>query len=335
MQNLTKELVENFTKEARYIEKRKLATHIDITTGESIWEMISRPDIMHVTTKEICLLAFKHGGFIAGGLARWALTSSMTAKERFSYVRNGGDIDLFFNTKQGWIDFLDELCNTEFIKYANLSPGKLAVDLKSGDINLSKMPTIQAIGCVFGTPQQVLSSFDFVNCMAAFDDKNLYYASNLLQLEKDKILGIVSWQSHSTLSRIKKYVRKYGYQSGVDMCENRVEQLCDEISKRPERFAQYYTQKWVEFLNDQNYSNFLEQSLRNDLIVCAVLPHDDNTNNFSLLLNKQFDVLKTEILCGSYQYTIDHLSRREQDIILLDDEVVQSTFNSEEYCWTF
>jgi hypothetical protein len=343
MQNFTKQIVEQFTANTKIIEKRKLATHIDIVTDKSLWDEISKPGIMHPMTKEICLLAFKHGGFIADGMARWALTSTMTAKERAAYVFNGGDIDLFFRTKQGWIDFLDEMCdesNVSYISNAKLSLGKLAIDLtldnkENSNAKFTKLPTIQAIGCVFGTPQQVLSSFDFVNCMAAFDDKNSYYATNLLQLEKQKCLGVVSWQSRSTISRIQKYITKYGYQFGVDMSLNRVEQLCDEVSRRPAKFAQYYSDKWAGMLSHEIYSNFFDQSVRNDLITCSILPHDENGKNSFMLLSKPCTPYNTSIKVGKYENTLKHLNLREQNIIVDDMDVIQTQFNAEEYCWSF
>lgn len=190
--------------------------------------------ILSRDTKSILLLGFKHGAYIAGGFARliaqWKLgmvsenefkfrvtnhmgtldINNLIDRDSVSWKRSRagrGDIDLFFRSKESIAAFFDELQNLTVQNYIVSSPGGNAQEIVVNDFF-----RIQVITKVTGSPIQVLSGFDIVNSMVAFDASgNLIMHSDWEQLEKTTTLSVNDIQTPYTMYRVFKYFARKGY----------------------------------------------------------------------------------------------------------------------------
>lgn len=311
-------------------------SHNEYIEIESLWPLISKPGVMHSSTKAIIELAFDHGGYIAGGFGRWAATSNRQVIERGEYAASGGDIDLFFNTQEGWKSFvrcIDTLkLNNTLIDTMTTSKGNLAVDFtvkkQDREHKYNSPPKMQAIGCITGTPVQVMCTFDFVNCMFAITRENTYAASNALTLENEKVLGISSWSNSSLVHRLSKYKIKYGFNKSRDLSENkRIEQLynaVDHINKNKDlHYSFRFASLWTSFLVDINDTFFENSSIINDILSCIIIPLDYDGKLTPLFVNlmenkkRRFQEFNSNFqhmqpIIGMYQIGLENLSRREQ-----------------------
>lgn len=312
-------------------------SHNEYIEIESLWPLISKPGVMHSSTKAIIELAFDHGGYIAGGFGRWAATSNRQVIERGEYVACGGDIDLFFNTQEGWKSFvkcIDTLkLNNTLIDTMTTSIGNLAVDFtvkkQNNEHKHNAPPKMQAIGCITGTPVQVMRTFDFVNCMFAITRENTYAASNALALENEHVLGISSWSNTSLIHRLSKYQSKYGFRKCRDLSENkRIEHLhyaSGRINKGGEDLNKSgkWIHQWMSFIQN-NETFFEDSSVIYDILTCVIIPFDylgaltpyfiQKIENKKRII-QEFDsnFVHMRIMSnGMYQNSLENLSKREQ-----------------------
>ena len=111
--------------------------------------------LKRASAHEIMDIAVKHGGFIAGGAVR-----SVFASERIN------DYDIFFPSKK---DF--DNCTKEFAELTNDEGGfkyKFTRTDSAWSYRTESKQQFQLIQAVFGTPDQIVDSFDFTVCMAAW-----------------------------------------------------------------------------------------------------------------------------------------------------------------------
>lgn len=328
MNNLLK-TVDTLLGTVQIMEDRPLSTHVEVIDVEPLWPLVSRKGTMHSTTKKIIEIAFDHGGFIAGGFGRWAATSSRSAMERGEYVACGGDIDLFFGSRDGWADFLRALGREgELLSSMGTSQGNLAVNFlprsRKEEYTYNAPPPMQAVGCATGTPVQILRSFDFVNCMFAITRDGSQAAQEALDLEKERVLGVSSWSSRGLVHRLSKYNNKYGYLKCRDMSGGRrLDHLCDAAGRIPdERNALRIAQSWANFLTNMRDDFFEDTSVVADLLTCGVLPFDEAGQMTSYMVSmsrspKQCIVPEP---LGSYKVGLINLLAREEKAKKLKDE---------------
>lgn len=330
------------------LEKRELAKNARFIKRQSLWpKVLQQPGVMHSSTKEVIELAFSVGGYIAGGFARWANADEISVISRSSYISLGGDIDLFFRTEEGFKNFLTELCkldkaNSVIIKQISLSVGKLAVNIlftpKLGQVqnSLNKMPTIQAIGCVVGEPEEVMQSFDFINCMIAFDDKNTWLNEDQELFERKKQLGISCWASRSLPYRIQKYCSKYGFMSCVDCSNNRKQQLYS-VNKDSHKAAQRICNAWVSFFQGNFHPPFENDEIFYEIYSLFILPFlnikIDNLRKYLTYVNNSYAVNHV----GSYYSSLEVMKKNkffERSGVTQDPNSLIE-ISADEYCWSF
>jgi hypothetical protein len=177
-------------------------------------------------------LVFKHNGYISGGYAILVARAHCCVSDVREYTmqvqRHLGlgnryinrtylpDIDVFFPNET------DEL---QFVQDFKTSPkflGKITsfVESEKGfayNINLDnqfKIQLIQSNKFVWNTIEEVLSSFDILNCSVAVNDKHVIMPASWKMLEENKQLHVAKWGMW-TITRILKYFRK-GYNKLTD-----------------------------------------------------------------------------------------------------------------------
>lgn len=175
-------------------------------------------EFLHKDVISVVDLAFNHGGYVAGGFARKLISAvyegQSTQQASEAYFNIGGDIDLFFPTRDDHNDFLNTLdasLEEDGIVRIFPSKGALAVDVRVFDGSPNKCKNLQTVGCIYGKPYEVLSSFDFVNCMVAFDKESVCFAEDFHTHEISNNLH-VRWLGGASLPfRLRKYLQKYNY----------------------------------------------------------------------------------------------------------------------------
>jgi hypothetical protein len=351
----------------RSLEMRPIASYIDIQEIEPLWSMLNRRGITHSTTAQLIELAFDHGGFIAGGFGRWAATSSRSAMERGEYIASGGDIDLFFRTKEGWVAYLRELAAIDskeiLLSSIGISKGSLAVNfrpkLNKKEHVYNGPPPMQAIGCVVGDPEHMMRSFDFVNCMFAIERDKSWAASDALQLEADHVLGVAAWASRGLVHRLSKYRSKYGYNVCRDMSAGRrVDHLCDAAGRFTDADSGIRSARgWAHLLSWSKDSFFEDPGIATDILSCGIIPFDsagDLTSSTVKSLHTP-DSIDRILRHGTYKLGIETLLAREikaKSTTAEEYERMMSfvksqfarhpslnpeppTWTAEEYCWSF
>lgn len=361
--NFSNDEIENFLNsiDLKILEKRPLSTHIDIVEQEPLWPKISNQEgLIHSNTKKIVELAFDNDGFIAGGFGKWMSFSNKNVIERGAYLATGGDIDLFFKSNEGWKSYIRALSKLDNPSINVVSSkGNYAVNIKTscknGEHKINKAPPVQAIGCAFGNPQDILRGFDFINCMFASERDKSYAAIEAIELENSKILGVAAWISRSLVHRFAKYYFKYGYMSCKDMSAgNRVEHLCSSSSVLDENSGANSASQWYELLTFLHENFFEDKDVILDILKCKIIPYD-KTGKFSSSLSNFCS--KKELQNGSYFEQIETLLEREKraklitnkefhqtqksnvkfnDIFEMDSSssLDEPTWKAEQYCWS-
>lgn len=289
-----------------------------------------RPDVTDVVER-----AFECGGYVAGGCARWirSIHNDVTPIKRGTYVHEGGDIDLFFRTVNGWRDFLRTYeCNesTSEGPTFSLSRGNLAANIKfAGKRNAksahAEPPTVQAICCSTGSPEEMISSFDFHNSMVAFDHERSWVVDGWDELEHKKELKVAWWGSRSISHRVSKYMTKYGYRTITNASNAMLEQLVAGTNSMDARQKALTRTKWMDNL----YGNVC--SLEMKLTILASTADGIEVDDIFELSRNTVN----RVWVGSYENAINHLlSRQEKANGPMREHCSDPIgFNADEYCW--
>lgn len=328
--------------ELQTFEVRQTAAVNIIESGGSPWAKFrSDPRVLRPDVADTIERAFDHGGFVAGGCGRWLLSfesDTVTPLHRGTYVHEGGDIDIFFNDEAGWRAFVEPYAENKTIAdgpVLKMSDGKLAVNLTIGakpdreriSHGWNEPPTIQAIRCVTGSPEEVLRSFDFHNSMVAFDRAKVWQAEDWKELETSKTLAVTWWGSRSAVFRVRKYINKYGYKHLKNTSSAMFDQLVSATNSMDARRKTHSRELWVDVLSRPICPLDLK------LTILASTAHGIDTNDiFQLSKETPNNVLWH----GAYEQAIGHLLARQESARgremrhQYDDP---KDFNAEEYCW--
>lgn len=154
---------------------------------------------------------FSHGGFIAGGYARYVVSQKPFAEP--------ADIDVFCFDKEDAFpmlkQFFDEIGIVEFS-----SPFAISYRINKRYRYITKkvqliIPREEGNIKTYGTPQEVIDNFDFTINMIAFDYKYFYEAHEFAKHnEKHKLVFNNIHCAVGILTRLRKYLRK-GYKITV------------------------------------------------------------------------------------------------------------------------
>jgi hypothetical protein len=153
---------------------------------------------------------FSVGGFVAGGAVVQAVFSGEVLADRYlrtsNSLRGGGDIDFFFpdeeshNRGRSLVNVRQDISttgiNTAWTAWTH--PQKYKLQLISARYS--------------GTPEEVMNRFDFANCKAAFDGRELIYHRDLPQLEATSTLRMDRSSGYVLAWRMVRYLTK-GYRN--------------------------------------------------------------------------------------------------------------------------
>ncbi len=335
MNDLNELNVSLFERQIVALEHRPRADHIKINheQNNSPWERFrANPKVLSAKVVKVIETAFDHGGFIAGGAARWLRSQSkVTSLLRGCYVKCGGDIDLFFNDEIGWRDFILKVNELSKEDASNLtltvSKGKMAVDIEHRPKNthgFSASPMIQAIRCVVGDPIQILKSFDLVNSMVAFDRHDMWVADRWQEFDTSKILAVAWWGSRNLCYRLSKYSTKYGYMSLQDVSDDMVTQLVSGSNVIDSNKKSKLFDLWKHLMS---WTLVNETNLDIKLKVLSCVGTGLEAKDISHILEMNSFIKGAH--SGTYEASISNLIDREKDQNLTNEE-----FNAEEYCWS-
>lgn len=168
----------------------------------------------------IVTLALKHNGYIAGGFARNMLATKCVDP---MYFVNGGDIDVFFYCEEDYLATLAGIVEYTKNIYPHVIEENIARDSIAKFAKNIQTPIwfdgyshvtvkVQLVNSHFGTPEEILKSFDLVNSIVAFNFENGWVSDCFKQLEeRSQIMICGSSHIESLGGRVGKYFKKYGY----------------------------------------------------------------------------------------------------------------------------
>jgi hypothetical protein len=258
----------------------------------------------------------------------------VTPIKRGTYVHEGGDIDLFFRTVEGWRSYLGAYEGNKSLSEGpmfDLSKGHLAANIKfaSNKQNAksahAEPPTVQAICCVTGEPDEIIKGFDFYNSMVAFDRERSWVVDGWDDIEREKRLTIAWWGSRSISFRVSKYMTKYGYRTLANASSAMFEQLVAGTNSMDDRQKSLSRTRWMDNL----YGNVC--SLETKLTILASTAQGIEVDDIFELSKNSID----RVWCGSYENAINHLLKRQETANgpLRGRSSDPAGFNADEYCW--
>ena len=141
----------------------------------------------------------------------WAATRHVDVRDptaRYQWRGGVGDIDIFFHTEQRRFQATDAInrcieAGWKEIIHIGKSPAGFAEEYI-----VEKRP-FQLVSKLYGTPEQIVDSFDFTNAKVWLDAEGIHYTDEWLELEKNNLLGIDQWDRPSLLWRVHKWTRKH------------------------------------------------------------------------------------------------------------------------------
>lgn len=192
-------------------------------------------------------MAFKHGAYIAGGFANKVATVKNCGKYRgdfdedtmrelvlytsyelrhpYAYKVRGGDIDVWFRTKEGLDAFLLEF-NGNFensMKDRTPMTSGFGIEVKCWQ---HPDPTpeprknfqgqvVQIMTAVWGEPEEIMEKFDIYNAAVCITkDCQVLVPEGWEDLNSKGILHLQHFNEKYTFQRITKWVQKHGYVGG-------------------------------------------------------------------------------------------------------------------------
>lgn len=159
------------------------------------------------------------GGFIAGGAVVKAIFGGETLTESYLQTRSlkngGGDIDIFFISQESHDRGLAMVNTVE-------ESTKTKLNTASTSWTVPSAYKLQLISPRFsGTPEQVMEHFDFCNCKASFDGRDLIYHRDLQELEETRTLRMDRSSGFILAWRLVRYMNK-GYTKIHPACHEHI-----------------------------------------------------------------------------------------------------------------
>jgi hypothetical protein len=173
-------------------------------------------------------ICIEEGGFVAGGAAR-ALFLRNNMQDYFQIgdhgpkmtetdwgggfkikfparVKPAGDIDVFFPDEGKYKAALQRIKLAEYeSSYSSNMSSTFHVPMMTSQ-GLRETVALQLIHCVFGSPVDMISNFDLVNCSVAITEKGFVYDSLVPSLESRHVLKLRRSDSTTLIKRISKYI---------------------------------------------------------------------------------------------------------------------------------
>lgn len=223
-------------------------------------------------TLDLVNLAFKHGAYVAGGLARriwlttvnrssggWPIKPELSMSHMCSdvraYLQSGnklsgmhmhnsarGDIDLFFQDENAFRSFKADIFDLMNVANKVLTTPKtyaVGTTVKNvfTEIYVSETTRVQLISKHIAPIEQILSSFDIYNAAVAVNDEHFVVPEGLEDLEKEGMLHVFNWTSPMVINRVAKWFWKHNFKrlspATASELGNFAMLLIEELKERP------------------------------------------------------------------------------------------------------
>ena len=164
------------------------------------------------------------------------------------------------------------------------------------------------MGCVFGTPESIVSTFDFKNLesFCYFDSKN--YVLKYSNYAKDeKVLTIRHSRSPFLLHRVYKYLTYRGYSS---ISNNSKQHITDWIIKASSGYYHENKDKcpaiYVDLLNNFNFLKMIKNK--------SIVSDHDLVYMIGKIKETIFE--EVEVICSRGYHTKDFYPLGEKDLVI-------------------
>lgn len=241
---------------------------------------------------DILKIAFKNDGFVAGGFAHVVMRNaflgdelhenvhrylgSQTLHKKPQFNSNMGDVDIFFETPNGFdetLNAIENLCAQSPDRFQRLQshPGAF-VEFAVGTLLAHKVQLIQRN---FIPMVHQLMSFDIYNGMVGFNKDYALVPEGWYDLVQAKALHVHNWTTSPLIfNRITKWFRKHGY---------------NKLSSKTASEAGDAALACINFLKDQPwFPSWADKKMHKPLSVSDVMHHIHtlvpNVSNEQLLL---------------------------------------------------
>ena len=242
---------------------------------------------------------------LAGG-ASHALMSGQTVM-KYMKAHNSADLDLYFRSEKEYIHAISHV-KRNFLNTCTIEKSPTGLCYNLYDLEHEDINKIQLVGCVFGSPENIVSTFDFKNLevFCYFDATNfkLGYSSNA---KNKKHLLIRHSRSPFLLHRVYKYMSYRGY-SGVSKSSRK--HITDWIIKASSGFYEENTDNcpaiYVDLLNNPNFIKMIKNK--------NVISDEDLVYMIGKIKEPIYE--SVEVICSRGYHTRDFYPRGEKDLII-------------------
>lgn len=262
--------------------------------------------------KILAVLLREFGGIVAGG-ASHAVMRGLSIQD-YQRIHNTADVDVYFETEEGYLKAVDYLNSCKSIHMQKSATG-LCHDVYLDDDHQT-INKIQLVGCVFGTPKEIVSSFDFKNlesCLYFEEDK--YYLLHSENAKNEEILMIRHSRSPFLMHRVYKYLTYRGY-SRLSKCSRK--HVTDWIIKASSGYYKENTDRcpsiYVDLLNNQNFIKMTKNS--------EIISDEDLVYMIGKIKETIFE--EVEVLSSMGYHTKDFYPVGKKDIII--EEIKRRTY---------
>ena len=204
-----------------------------------------------------------YGGIFAGGTA-YAMFHGKRMSDHLN-DHNCADLDLYFRSKKEYenaVEYANQIihANRNFRPHASVEKSITGLCHNFYTENIK----IQLVGCVFGTPEEIVSSFDFKNLELYYfwDDKTSKYKCGSSKNTTDtNYLNVRHTNSPFLMHRVHKYISYRGFKG---ITENSRKHITDWIIKASSGF--YKENKdgciniYVDLLHNCGFINLLRNT---------------------------------------------------------------------------
>lgn len=214
----------------------------DIKLKVSPFDVLKKNRCISTLSRDFLNVAFKHGGYVAGGFARLVARHMLGLVDTKLY--NGDTVEMFCDAINAHLGHGD-LPKSNVSNFRNAGKGDIDVwfpDYKSlsefenspelkqiltfGAYNVYSSPSVTNCATEYVFQERVriqvikswvmprheqLSRFDIYNAMCALDNESYTVPEHWEALERANMLHVTSWKSPWTVTRVFKYMNRKGY----------------------------------------------------------------------------------------------------------------------------
>ena len=239
--------------------------------SDNIKNDISSHEILNIMLTEF-------NGLLAGGAAYYVYHGGLIRDHLLKH--DSADLDIYFPNEETYKAAVEHVVTMAKHAHLELIPERIIINKSVTGLchniwvtNIMGMK-IQLVGCVFGTHQEIIESFDFKNLEVGYYFKdNSYCEMSSKNASNTKLLSIRHTRSPFLMHRIYKYISYRGFKGVTEKSRNHV---TDWIVKASSGY--YYENKdrcpsiYVNLLNNFGLKKLIKETdiIENLDLVCMI-----------------------------------------------------------------